>query len=198
MAGRARGLAETGIAACVVEMLAPDFDGSRRRVEERNVRHDMERGGVEYRKGGRESVQHVEPLTRFVEGESRRAFTEFNGRGVDSLAVRVNQDKVARAHSGDIAARAGAVPDNAARVAQGKVAHALRNAGGRVVEMRVETDDGLRQRDWFDERQGHAEKRAAQVRIKAAYVRDIRADDRDPSVRRIHRHVHAKVHQTGG
>src|SRR5437867_1962336 len=133
MAGRARGLAETGIAACVVEILAPDFDGSRRRVEERKVRHDLERGGVEDREGGRESVQHVEPLTRFVERESRRAFTEFNGRGVDSLAVRVYDDHVSRAHSGDVAARAGAVPHEAARVAQGKVAHALRSAGGRIV-----------------------------------------------------------------
>lgn len=64
--------------------------------------------------------------------------------------------------------------------------------------MRIEIENGLRERDRIDEREVHAKERAAQVGFKAAFVHTVDANDRDAAAGGIYRDVQAEVHQPGG
>jgi hypothetical protein len=100
-------------------MLAADLDGWGRWIEERDVRHDVERGGVEHGKVGGETIQDIEPLARFIEGEAAGTFAHFNRPRTDALTICIDDHEVPRSHAGHVTARARAVPRDAARITEG-------------------------------------------------------------------------------
>ena len=195
MTRRARCLAEAGGAPRVVEMTATGGDFERRGIEQADDGLNLMAGGIHHGEARREAVIDVQASANLIEGEAARTFADFDGWLRKSRAVGVDGDDIARTHSRNVAARAIGTPRHGARVADGFGAFAGRDGRRRVVEVRIQIGDGLREVQRIDHRQFHADENAIQVRFEANFIARICAGDGDVACGRIGLHGHANVHQ---
>ena len=151
MVGGAGQLSEAGRLMGVVKKRAPDLDDRRRGIEEGNrVQHGLRRR-VNGRDAVIEPVVNVETVSAFIQRQSGRALTDVDDRvGSRAGALGIDDDEIVRSHAGDIPARSVGGPNDAARIAHGHHYLVRGNLSRRVIKMRIQVGQGVRQHDRID------------------------------------------------
>src|SRR5690349_16407329 len=97
-------------------MTATGGDGERGWIEERHRADDSFRSSIHHGETRRKPVEDVEALASFVERKAAWSFAQFDGQRAKTVPVRIDEHKIPRTHSCNIAARPVRGPNHAARI----------------------------------------------------------------------------------